>query len=43
MKEKIESYVAPDLSAIYEELAVAETKLDETLEYTKARADYVIS
>ena len=35
MKEKIESYVAPDLSSIYEELAVAETKLDETLEYTK--------
>ena len=35
MKEKIESYVASDLSAIYEELAVAETKLDETLEYTK--------
>ena len=35
MKEKIESYVAPDLSSIYEELAVTETKLDETLEYTK--------
>ena len=35
MKAKIEKYVAPDLSGIYSELEVVNTKLDEALDYSK--------
>lgn len=35
MKDKIEKYVAPDLSGIREELAIVQTKLDEALDYSK--------
>lgn len=35
MKEKIESYVAPDLSGIEKQLSVNNTKLDEALDYSK--------
>jgi hypothetical protein len=35
MKDKIEKYVAPDLSGIREELAIVTTKLDEALDYSK--------
>jgi hypothetical protein len=35
MKDKIEQYVAPDLSGIKAELAVVNTKLDEALDYSK--------
>ena len=35
MKDKIETYVAPDLSGIREELSIVQTKLDEALDYSK--------
>ena len=43
MKAKIERYVAPDLSGIRSELAVVNTKLDETMNILKIlKTDYVM-